>query len=261
MNSQSSQADPLQCWFRLAGISGIIGALFWIAGDALIIGAKAQPSDYPLLLQTYAGRIGFGALDMMLPSSEARLAAGALVANVGIVFYLAGSWHLFRALRPAGPKLAWATFILLMCGNAWSPLGHAAFYYVGMVYKTVLEVPEAAHGALLALGEHFHRVLLIAWLLPVVTLGLALLLLAIAIARGGTLYPRWIALLFNPVTFLAIGIGVPHLLPQPLHTWFEGAGFNIGWLFVYGLSTALLWRGSATIPTARQAGAPDFTSL
>lgn len=248
--SPESRRDPDgQYWLRLAGIAGLIGSLFWIAGDALIIGAKAQPSDYPLLLQTYANRIGFGALDMMLPSSEPQLAAGALIANIGIVFYLAGSWHLFRALRPAGPKLAWTVFVLLICGNAWSPLGHAAFYYVGMVYKTVLEVPEAAHGALLALGEHFHRVLLIAWLLPVVTLALALVLLAIAIARGGTLYPRWIALLFNPVTFLAIGIGIPHLLPQPLHTWLEGAGFNIGWLFVYGLSTALLWRDARPMKT------------
>lgn len=245
MTSESRQPDHLQFWFRFAGIAGIIGALFWIAGDALIIGAKAQPSDYPLLLETYADRIAFGALDMMLPSSEARLAAGALIANLGIVFYLAGSWHLFRALRPAGPGLAWAVFVLLICGNAWSPLGHAAFYYVGMVYKTVLEVPEAAHGAMLALGAHFHRVLMIAWLLPIVTLGLALLLLAIAIARGGTAYPRWLALLFNPVTFLAIGAGLPHLLPEPLHTWLEGAGFNIGWLFVYGLSTVLLWRSPA----------------
>jgi len=246
--SPESRRDPdHQYWLRLAGIAGIIGSLFWIAGDALIIGAKAQPSDYPLLLQTYADRIGFGALDMMLPSSEPRLAAGALIANVGIVFYLAGSWHLFRALRPAGPKLAWATFILLICGNAWSPLGHAAFYYVGMVYKTVLEVPEAAHGALLALADHFHRVLLIAWLLPVVALALALVLMTIAIARGGTLYPRWVAFLFNPIAFLAIGAGIPHLLPQPLHTWLEGAGFNIGWLFVYGLSTALLWRDAKTI--------------
>ncbi len=241
-----------QHWMRLTGLAGIIGALLWIAGDALIIGGKAQPSDYPLLLKTYADRIGFGALDMMLPLSEPRLAAGALIANIGIVFYLAASWHLFRALCPAGPRLAWAVFILLICGNAWSPLGHAAFYFVGMVYKTLLEVPDAAHGALLALGDHFHRVLMIAWLLPVVTLALALLLLAIAIARGGTLYPRWLALLFNPVSFLAVGVGLPYLLPAPLRTVFEGAAFNIGWLFVYGLSTALLWRApSMTTAPAR----------
>lgn len=243
-------------WMRLAGLAGIVGALFWIAGDALIIGAKAQPSDYPLLLQTYAGRIGFGALDMMLPLSGPRLAAGALIADIGIVFYLAGSWHLFRALRPAGPRLAWAVFILLICGNAWSPLGHAAFYFVGMVYKTMLGVPDAAHGALLALADQFHRVLMIAWLLPVATLTLALLLLAVAIARGGTLYPRWLALLFNPVSFLAIGIGLPHLLPAPLRVLFEGAGFNIGWLFVYGLSTALLWRTPPMMASSFETRAP-----
>jgi len=67
------------------------------------------------------------------------------------------------------------------------------------------------------------------------------LFLAVAVGRGKTIYPRWTVLIFNPVSFLAIGSGVPLILPEPLHTWLAGAGFNIGWLAVYGLSTALLW--------------------
>ncbi|WP_433432927.1 hypothetical protein [Nonomuraea sp. CA-141351] len=88
---------------RLTGIAGVIGAMIlWTLGDILLIGAKAQVADYPLVLETHAGRVDTDMATMMLPSSEARLAAGALVANMGIVFYLAGSWHLFRGLLPAG---------------------------------------------------------------------------------------------------------------------------------------------------------------
>lgn len=239
---------------RLSGIAGIIGALFWITGDALIIGAHADAADYPLLLKTYAGRIQFDALPMMLPSSGARLAAGALVADVGIVFYLAGSWHLFAGLRGAG-AWAWAAFALLVAGNAWSPLGHAGFYYAGMAYKVILETPPSAHAALLSLADRFRQVLTIAWLLPIITLGLALLLLAGTVARGGTAYPRWTALIFNPLSFLAIGAGVPFLLPEPIHTWLAGAGFNIGWLAVYGLSTVLLWNGTEARSAARRSSA------
>ena len=160
---------------RLCGIAGVIGAILWTLGDALIIGARASPDDYPLILKTYADRIQFDGVALMLPSSEARLAAGALVADAGIVFYLAGCWHLLEGLRPAMGWWRWLTFVLLVAGNAWSPLGHAGFYYVGMAYKTILETPAAAHGALLDLGQHFYHVLLIAWLMPIVTLGLALL--------------------------------------------------------------------------------------
>ena len=71
----------------------------------------------------------------------------------------------------------------------------------------------------------------------------ALLLLGVAIVRGRTAYPRWTAAVLNPVSFMGIGIGMPWLTPEPLHTWLAGAAFNIGWLAVYGLSTSLLWHG------------------
>ena len=41
---------------------------------------------------------------------------------------------------------------------------------------------------------------------------------------------------------LAIGMALPYAMPEPLRTWLHGAGINIGWLFAYVLSTALLWR-------------------
>lgn len=228
---------------RLSGISGIVGAVFWTLGDALIIGAKAAPADFPLVLQTYADRIAFEGMPMMLPSSEARLAAGVLVADVGIVFYLAACWHLLQGLRPAGRWWAWPAFALFVAGNAWSPLGHAGFYYVGMAYKTILVTPVEAHSALLDLGARFHDVLTIAWLLPIVTLGIALLLLGLAIALGRTAWPRWFALVANPVSLVGIGMLIAFVSPEPVRTWLEGAAFNLGFFVVYALSTALLWNG------------------
>ena len=241
---EAEMSDPLsQRWLRLSGVAGVIGALLWTIGDALIVGAKASAADYPLLFQTYAHAIEPHLAAATVSSSQARLAAGALVADVGVVFYLAGSWHLLGGLRPAGRPWAWPVFALLVCGNAWSPLGHAAFYYLGMAYKTVLATPPAAHRVLLDLAADFHHVLRIAWLLPIVTLGLALLGLAAAIATGRTAWPRWFALVANPVSLVLIGEAVPLILPEPAKTWLGGAAFNVGWLAVYLISTILLWNG------------------
>lgn len=237
-------ADDLPMrWLRLAGIAGVIGAILWTLGDALIIGARAEAVDYSLVLQNYAGRIETDIAAAMLPSSQGRLAAGALVADVGIVFYFAGSWHLFRGLLPAGRGVAWSIFALLVAGNAWSPLGHAGFYYLGMAYKTLLVTPDDAHAALLDLAAGFHDVLLIAWLLPVVTLGLALLGLGVVIAMGRTGWPRWFAAIANPISLVAIGMAIAFVSPEPVATWLAGAAFNLGWLAVYFLSTVLLWNG------------------
>jgi hypothetical protein len=236
-------------WLRLTGIAGVIGALLWTLGDVLIVGADAPATDYPLIFDTYADRVDTAKAAVMLPSSEVRLAAGALVANVGIVFYLAGSWHLFRGMLPAGRRWAWPVFVLLICGNAWAPLGHAGYYYLGMVYKTLLDTPPDAHEALLDLGAQFHRVLQIAFYLPIVTLGLALLGLGVGIALGRTAWPRWFALVANPVSLVAIGTALAIIAPQPVETWIGGAAFNLGLLVVYLTSTILLWRKPQGLPT------------
>lgn len=239
---------PSLHWLRIAGLAGVIGAILWTLGDILIIGTHATVSDYPLALETYADRVGTDKVAMMLASSQERLAAGALVANVGIVFYLAGSWHLYRGLLPAGRQWAWPVFVLLLCGNAWAPLGHAGYYYLGMVYKTLSTTPPQAHGALLDLGEQFQRVLQIAWYLPIVTLGLALLGLSVRIALGGTAWPRWFAALANPLSLVAIGTAVAFFAPEPVGTWLGGAAFNVGLLIVYVSSTVLLWNGGRSAP-------------
>lgn len=235
--------NPSLRWLRLTGIAGVIGAILWTIGDVLIIGANAPAADYPLVLDTYASRVDTDKAAMMLPSSGTRLAAGALVANVGIVFYLGSSWHLLQGLLPANRLWARSVFVLLLCGNAWAPLGHAAYYYYGMVYKTLPDTPPDAHDALLDLGEQFHHVLLIAWSLPIATLGLALLGLGVRIALGRTAWPRWFALIANPVSLVAIGTAFAIVSPEPVATWLGGAAFNLGLFVLYLLSTLLLWNG------------------
>ena len=233
-------------WVRAAGIAGAVGAVLWILGDVLLIGASAARVAYPIVLDTYADRVDTGRAATMLPSAPERLAAGALVGNVGIVFYLAGSWHLYRGLLPAGRRWAWPIFALLLCGNAWAPLGHAAYYFLGMTYKTLEDAPPQAHNALLDLAAHFETFLQIAFYLPIVTLGLALTGLGIRIALGRTAWPRWFALVANPASVLAIGTALPCLAPEPVATWLSGAAFNLGLLAVYLTSTALLWNTRPT---------------
>ncbi|MDY0884588.1 DUF6796 family protein [Dongia soli] len=234
--------DMQRHFLRFTGIAGIIGAICWIIGDMLIVGSHATPDEYPLLLQRYAGAIDFGGLSSMLPASEPRLAAGALIANFAIPFYLAASCHLYVVARPAGRVLATLVFLLMLCGNAYSPLAHGAFYFVGMVYKAMLNVPQEAYPAFLELGQQFNRVLLIAYLAADILLFCGMALLAVITARGYSLYPRWFAAIINPVTLLLVAHVLPHLAPHPVCSWLNGAGINIAFLLAYGLSTFYLWK-------------------
>ena len=83
----------------------------------------------------------------------------------------------------------------------------------------------------------------------------ALLLLGIVIALGRTAWPRWFAALANPVSLVAIGMLIARILPEPAHTWLDGAAFNLGWLVVYAVSTALLWNGGRSPVASRDEAA------
>lgn len=225
-----------------AGLAGITAAIAWMIGDMLIVGEQARIDDFPLLLRDYAPRIDFFALHAMLPATEPRLAASALVAALTSSLYLVGAWHLFHVAKPAGGRWSAIVFGLLIFGFANAPLGHAAFYFVAMVYKTIPVVPESAHPALLELGNQFNRVFLFPYIAAVGGIVLGLFTLAILAALGRTLWPRWMALVANPISLAILGNLIPLLTPQPVRTWLGGAGISLGTLVLFVLSTGLVAR-------------------
>jgi hypothetical protein len=63
----------------------------------------------------------------------------------------------------------------------------------------------------------------------------------VTVARGKSLYPRWVAVV-NPIVLMVIGSVLDKVLPYPLSLWLEGAGLNLGMLFFFTLSLVLLWK-------------------
>ncbi|MFT4248473.1 MAG: hypothetical protein QM581_10680 [Pseudomonas sp.] len=227
-------------WTWWAGWAGVLGALGWIVGDVLIVGHVAPRTDFPLLFQAYADRVDPQMAERLVDVPRGRLIAGALVAVFAVPLYLIGIGHLWRGLRPAGRAWALPAVTLLFLGYAWSPLAHAAFYFVGAVYQTILATEPATHPPLLALGEEFHRVLMMVYA-PAVACGLlGLLALSLAAASGRTAYPRWFALTGNPLLLGLLCIGAPNLLRGPLADALLGAGLNTMQLLIYLQSLFLL---------------------
>src|SRR3712207_3267121 len=60
---------------RLAGLAGAVAAVCWTAGDALLLGTRADPAAFPFL-RTYAARIDPEIAAAMVSGSTAQLAAG-----------------------------------------------------------------------------------------------------------------------------------------------------------------------------------------
>lgn len=229
-------------WVWRAGWAGVFGALCWIAGDVLIVGQVAARAQFPLLFQDYATQVDAQMAERLVGVPRWRLLAGALLPVFALPLYLLGNWHLWQGLRPAGRCWALPAVVLLFLGYAWSPLAHAAFYFVGAVYQTLLLTEAAAHPPLLALASEFRDALLIVYVPSVTCTTLGMLAFALAVASGRSAYPRWFAFSGNPVLLGLIAVGWPQLLHGPIAEALSGAAFNTAQLLLYLQSVYLLRR-------------------
>lgn len=228
-----------------AGVAGLLAALGWIVGDILLVGHQADHAAYPLLFQTYADRIDVDMVETLVDTPAARMAAGALIAIFTMPLYLIGTWHLWRGIRSAGRAWALPAALLMFVGYALSPLPHAAFYFVGMAYQTLLVTDASAHPALLALADDFHRVLMMSYVPAVACQLLGMLAFSLAVATGRSRYPRWFALSANPVVLLLLTVGVPLAIGGVVGNALVSAAFNTAWLLVYLQSLLLSHRAGS----------------
>lgn len=230
---------------RLTGIAGIIAAVCWTLGDALLLGAKATAEDYPILAQ-YAGSTDLAAQVVQsgaqfFGSSPERLAAGALVAVLTTPLYLAGVWHIYLALKPAGKWSSIGPLLLLVASYSIAPFVHGSFYYIAELIKLLPVVDAPAQGLILETATRATTVLFGTYAVLAILTIAGFVWMTIAVARGRSLYPRWIAIT-NPIVLMVLGSFLDRVLPYPLSLWLEGAGLNLGMLFFFILSLALLWR-------------------
>ena len=226
-------------WLRWSGIAGIAAAAAYTVGDTLLIGNTATAAEFPHLAQ-YGDNLLVRRSAVFLASSTERLAAGALVGVFATPLYLAGLWHIFQASKPGGTRWSLPPFLLMVTGISIAAFVHGSFFYVAEILKTIGQVDAPAQAALIALATRTTRWLFIAYGVVAVPTLIGFAWLTTAMARGKTLYPRWVAFA-NPIVCMLAGVLVDRVVPQPLALWLSGAGLSIGMLAFFALSTAVLW--------------------
>lgn len=232
-----------------AAYIGLLASLSWVIADLLLVGFTPQPAQYPLLSTTYASQLDVDFAVLMLSGSTPRLMAGALLATFTIPLYLYSCFSLLSLVhRRPRPYLA----VPLLVGFAYAPLAHASFFYVGEIYKTLLQTPPTAHAALLTCGAHFTLLLKITWLTSLSLTFIGWGIWGFLICTSRTAFPRRAAWL-NPLTFFFLLLLLVPLFPSPLHDLLACAIFNEAH-FLFFLSLLLFIKKSSTthsVPTPR----------
>ncbi|WP_373831259.1 DUF6796 family protein [Bacteroides heparinolyticus] len=202
--------------------AGLLASLCWIAGDILILGFTPNPAKYPLLSETYAFQINVDIATLMLSGSTSRLMWGALLAVFSMPLYLYGIFAVSRLIKR---KFMMPVFLLLFIGRSLSPLGHAAFFYVGEIYKTILDTDPSAHARLLETALAFEKILKIVWTASVSFTTLGWLLSGVWVVQEKTVLKKS-AVWFNPIVFVVAIALLWMLLPSPMKDWIGCAVFN-----------------------------------
>jgi hypothetical protein len=224
---------------RWTGIAGVVGTVGYLIGDVLLLGNSATPAQFPHLAVYVDNRVvQRGAV--FLASSTERLAAGGLAGVFSTPLYLAGMWHIFEASQPGGRRWSLPPFLLLVTAFSIAPFVHGSFFYVAEILKTVAQVDPPAQPMLVALATRATWWLYVAYGVFAVAASTGFAWLTVAIARGKTLYPRWVALA-NPLACMMAGVLIDRVVPQPLKLLLTGAGLSVGMLAFFVLSTTVLW--------------------
>jgi uncharacterized protein DUF6796 len=224
-----------------------------LIGDVLLLGNSATAAQFPHLATYVDNRlIQRGAA--FLASSTPRLAAGGLAGVFSTPLYLAGMWHLFQASQPGGTRWSLPPFLLLVTAFSIAPFVHGSFFYLAEILKTIGVVDPSAQPALVALAMRAALWLFVAYGVLAAAAVAGFSWLTVAIARGKTLYPWWVAIA-NPLVCMLAGVFIDRVLPQPFKQLLAGAGLSIGMLTFFVISTVVLWNPptpttpSTSVPT------------
>lgn len=170
-----------------------------------------------------------------------RLIAGGLAGPIGAWCYGVGFWQVYLALKPAGRRLAFLVFAGFSLGFVWAA---AAFHTSFPLFADAWRAKQAAgNGATMGdvtADPTFHYFFLL-FLGGMPAAGMASLLLAYAVLRKDTRYPRWFAVVNPALLYLATMTFA--WIPAPLGGLLVVGAGNMVYLLFFACSTALLWNG------------------
>lgn len=209
---------------RLAGLSGLAGALLFFAGDMLFYGHLGSGSNF-----------AEGMTATVVHASQERLFAGGLVGPFAACLCIVGFWHVYLNIRPSYETLGRIVLglfsVLMVAGSAvhtlWTAKGLALKYCYGQ---------GAPCSDLVAATKSYWTLAYNVSAIPGY-LG-AVLLFGVVLLRK-TYYPRW-TVVASPAVLMLLSPLVDRM-PAPLGAILVGGFTNLCIAVFFLVSVATTW--------------------
>jgi hypothetical protein len=170
-------------------IVGLAGALLMFAGDMLLY---YTPEDFAYDSKSSSAEKIQAIVDVMKKLPAKRVMAGGMIGPVSAFLQCVGFYHIVLMTDDSMKSLAMVAFLLSCFGIIAGGAYHNDCAYLGLLGE------DRFRDALDVVQKYFQKLPLLYY----AGMGIGFLLLAILIASGHTLLPRWMFLLSPGILFL-----------------------------------------------------------
>lgn len=210
------------------GLVGIASVLITIISDFILIGKPSAAYDFL-----------FNGTESMWDISTLRITVGAYVGIVALPFQLLGLIPVYYMLKSSGKALSIITIIpyahALLMGVAF----HISYAFIGSGWK-LHHRPDATQ-ITTELMQQYDLYWTILMVIMTAEILLCSVIFTVVVAKGKTLYPRWMAI-FSPVSVVAITLPIVFLIPYPIGGYIAPACLNISTLVFFVLTQTVTHR-------------------
>ena len=213
---------------RAAGVIAILGGATNAVADFLLRGGPAPVAGADITLP--------GLADVPFESVH----AGSLLGAAAMPLWLFGLWPVYRALEPAGPRLALAIVLAFGYGIVVASGYHGTYVFFAGGYQALQAVGPEPHAAIVEMVERFlahHDAAMIVFVVPWVVASVGFVVVVLVFR---THYARWMVLL-SPI-LVPIAMPVVAALPSPFGGWIRPAAGTAIWTAFFAVTTIVTWR-------------------
>ena len=214
---------------RLAGADGLAGALLFFCGDMLFYGHWGAGDTFKE-----------GMLTVLQQGSLSRLFTGGLVGPVAACLCIIGFWHVRQNIVPRSPLLGSVVFYALAAMMVAGSALHVLWVPRGLAIKYSDTVGPYAPELIAELRRYWE----IAYDLTAVPAYLGVIVLAIVVLLGKSLYPRWTVL--ANFGLLSLFAALADRTPAPFGAILVGGFTNLSIATFFLVSLVSTWNRPTT---------------
>lgn len=213
---------------RLAGYGAVFGGIANLVADYLLRGGPAPVASADITLEAL----------VHVPS--ASVFAGGILGAAAIPLWLLGLWPVYRALEPAGRRLALAIVLLFGYGIAVAAGYHGSYAFYAGGYQALAAVGPESKPILVEMTARFLRYHDLLMLLVVVPWMVASVGFVVAVLFFRTHYARWLVVL-SPL-LVPLTIPLVQALPAPIGGYVRPIHGTAIWTLFFLVSTVVVGR-------------------